>query len=172
MSLPLPRRIAQAALLLGAAAAPLIGAGAAHAAALPQQGLGGLTNLDKGGLDTGALDSAGLGHTVQDTSQQATTAVGSGGTQALTTAFPAADRLVGTLGRSGVPTAQKAAGQVADTAGRTMGATEESAGGSVPGAESLPTSILPNAGALPLAGALPTSALLTDQLPLKGLPVV
>ncbi len=89
MSLPLPRRIAQAALLLGAAAAPLIGAGAAHAAALPQQGLGGLSNLDTG---------------VQNTSHQATVAAGQNGEQALRTALPAADRVAGTL----TPTARPA----------------------------------------------------------------
>ena len=158
MSLPLPRRIAQAALLLGAAAAPLIGAGAAHAAALPQQGLGGLSNLDTG---------------VQNTSHRATVAAGQNGEQALRTALPAADRVAGTL----TPTARSTTGQAADEAGRTLGATAESASGTVPGAETLPTSVLPNTGALPLRGArllggLPAAAPLTDTLPLKSLPLV
>jgi hypothetical protein len=153
MSLPLPRRIAQAALLLGAAAAPLIGAGSAHAAALPQQKLGGLSTLD----------GANLGNTVEAASHQATTLAGQAGTQAMRTAPPAADRIVGTTAKTALPTAQKTAGNAGDSAGRIVGATAESAGGSVPGA--LPASTLPNTGALPLNG-LPT-----DQLPLKGLPL-
>ncbi|MFI0944003.1 ATP-binding protein [Streptomyces sp. NPDC021020] len=65
MSLPLTRRIARAALLLGAAAVPLIGAGAAHAAAPEHSGVGGLT----------AVDGAELGSTVGHASQ-ATDAAG------------------------------------------------------------------------------------------------
>lgn len=156
MSLPLPRRIAQAALLIGAAAAPLIGAGAAQAAAQPQQGLGGLSSLD-----TGSLGNADLGGTVKSTSHQATTLAGQAGTEALR----AADRVGGTVGTTGVPAVQRAAGQAAESAGQVSGATAESAGGAVP-TDTLPTSALPNAGALPLSGALPTSGLLTDELPL------
>ncbi|MFC4032613.1 ATP-binding protein [Streptomyces polygonati] len=145
MSLPLPRRIAQVALLLGAAAAPLVGAGAAHAAA-PQPNLGGLSNLD----------GAGLGNTVQGASHQATTLTGQSGTQAMKTALPAADRVVGTTAKTALPTAQRTAGNAGDSAGRIVGATAESAGTSVPGA--LPA--VPNTGALPLNG------IHTDQLPL------
>ncbi|MFJ8870934.1 MULTISPECIES: ATP-binding protein [unclassified Streptomyces] len=56
MSLPLSRRIARAALLIAAGAAPVVGAaGAAGAAGLPQTpALGGLTSLDGAG---GTLDS-------------------------------------------------------------------------------------------------------------------
>ncbi|MER5556502.1 ATP-binding protein [Streptomyces sp. NPDC002793] len=59
MSLPLTRRIARAALLIAAGAAPVVGAaGAAGAAGLPQTpALGGLTSLDGAGLST-TLDSA------------------------------------------------------------------------------------------------------------------
>ncbi|MDQ0794162.1 ATP-binding protein [Streptomyces sp. B1I3] len=59
MSLPLTRRIARAALLIAAGAAPVVGAaGAAGAAGLPQTpALGGLTSLDGAGV-TGTLDSA------------------------------------------------------------------------------------------------------------------
>jgi hypothetical protein len=90
MSLPLPRRIAQAVLLVGAAAAPLVGAGVAQAAALPQAGaLGGLTSLDHAPalsgtvhkvakaapLDTvkGALPSTS--HTLGDAGKKATPVV-------------------------------------------------------------------------------------------------
>lgn len=86
MSLPLSRRIAQAALLLGAAAAPLLGAGAAHAAAPQQAGVGGLT----------ALDGTQLGHTVDTTSHKATTLASQGTTQATDTT----GRLVGTTTES------------------------------------------------------------------------
>jgi hypothetical protein len=153
MSLTLPRRIAQAALLLGAAAAPLIGAGAAHAAALPQPDLGGLSNLD----------GANLGNTVSGAAHQSTVLAEQSGTQAMKTALPAADRVVGTSAQTALPTAQQTAGNAGDSAGRIVGATAESAGGAVP--DALPTSALPNTGTLPV-GDLPT-----DQLPLSGLPL-
>ncbi|MFD9503707.1 ATP-binding protein [Streptomyces sp. NPDC060035] len=59
MSLPLTRRIARAALLIAAGAAPVVGAaGAAGAAGLPQTpALGGLTTLDATGVSS-TLDSA------------------------------------------------------------------------------------------------------------------
>lgn len=152
MSLPLPRRIAQAALLLGAAAAPLVGAGAAHAAA-PQQGLGGLSRLDLGGNVKGA-------------SHEATTLAGTTGTQSLRTALPATDHVVGTLSSGHLPAARTTAGQAADAAGQVLGGAAESASGSLPGVETLP-----NAGALPATAALPTTGILTDRLPLRGLPL-
>lgn len=155
MSLPLPRRFAQAALLVGAAAAPLIGAGAAHAAAPHQQDLGGLTNVD----------GAGLGNAVDGASQKATGLAAQTGTDAMKTTLPATGRIVGTTGRTAAPAAQRTAGQATDAAGRLVGATAESAGGAVPGAETLPTAAVPNAGALPSTG------MVADQLPLKGLPL-
>ncbi|NEB56811.1 ATP-binding protein, partial [Streptomyces griseus] len=71
MSLPLTRRIARAALLIAAGAAPVVGAaGAASAADLPAApDLGKLT----------ALDGAGLGSTVDSTVQQGTQAAGDTG---------------------------------------------------------------------------------------------
>lgn len=170
MSLPLPRRFVQAALLLGAAAAPLIGAGAAQAATHPSQGLGGLAGLDHGSLSAGDLAGADLGGTVNGAAHQATTLAGRTGTQALRTGLPAADHVVGTVGTTGVPAAQKAAGQLTDTAGQAAGATTESASGSVPGAQDLPTRALPNTGALPTTGGLTDS--LTNGLPLGSLPAL
>lgn len=140
MSLPLTRRIAQAALLVGAAAAPLIGAGAAHAAA-PGHAVGGLT----------ALDGAALGSTVDGTSQHAAGIAAQDGTQAVKTAVPAAGRIVGTAGRTATPAAQQSAAQATDAAGRIAGATAES---------------LPVTGALPDTGALPTDQLPLTSLPL------
>ncbi|MFF7158315.1 ATP-binding protein [Streptomyces sp. NPDC008139] len=156
MSLPLTRRFAQAALLIGAAAAPLIGAGAAQAAALPPTDLGGLSNLD----------GANVGNTLDSASQQATGVAGQAGTQTMRTTLPATGRIVGTASKTAAPAAQKAAGDAADSAGRIVGQTAESAGGVAPHTETLPVSALPNAGQLP-TGALPT----TDMLPLKGLPL-
>jgi hypothetical protein len=156
MSLPLTRRFAQAALLIGAAAAPLIGAGAAQAAALPPTDLGGLTNLD----------GASVGNTVDGASQQATGLAGQTGSQAMKSTLPATGRIVGTASKTAAPAAQKTAGDAADAAGRIVGQTAESAGGAAPSTETLPVSALPNTGELPTS-ALPT----TDMLPLKGLPL-
>lgn len=140
MSLPLTRRIAQAALLLGAAAAPLIGAGAAHAAA-PQQAVGGLTHVD----------GAELGSTVDSASQHTAGLATQSSTAAVKSTVPAAGRIVGTAGRTATPAAQQGAAQATDAAGRIVGATAES---------------LPVAGALPNAGALPTDQLPLKALPL------
>ncbi|NJQ00992.1 hypothetical protein [Streptomyces zingiberis] len=64
MSLPLTRRIARAALLVAAGAAPLVGAsGPSHAAGLPN-------SADLGRV--GALDGASLGETLDTTSRKAT----------------------------------------------------------------------------------------------------
>jgi hypothetical protein len=150
MSLPLPRRFAQAALLLGAAAAPLIGAGAAHAADLPQQALGGLTHLDGAGLTT----------TVDGASRHATGLADRTGTEAVSAALPTAGHLVGTRGTT---VARQATFQAADTTGRLLGSAAESADGAVPAAKALP------AKTLPATDALPTPGLPTDQLPLQGL---
>ncbi|WP_328915904.1 MULTISPECIES: ATP-binding protein [unclassified Streptomyces] len=156
MSLPLSRRIARAALLLGAAAAPLIGAGAAHAAVLPQRGTGALTNLE----------GADFGDAVDSMSHQTTVLVAEAGTDAMKATLPTTDHILGTAGTKGLPAVQKAAGRGVDTAGRFVGGAAESASGSLPGAEALP-----NAGALPVASALPTTGVVTERLPLKGIPV-
>lgn len=118
MSLPLPRRIAQAALLLGAAAAPLVGAGAAHAAA-PQQP---------------AADGTQLGSAVDGASQQATGL-------AVRSAVPAAGRIVGTA----APAARQSAARTTDAAGRVLGATAESlpVTGALPNTGALPAEELP-----------------------------
>ncbi|HEY5837221.1 ATP-binding protein [Streptomyces sp.] len=158
MSLPLPRRIAQAALLLGAAAAPLVGAGAAQAAPLPQQDLGGLT----------AVDGAGLGSTVNGATQHRATLAAKTGSDAVKTALPTAGRLVGTTSRAAAPATQQAAGDATDVAGRVAGATTESATGAIPAARTLPAA-LPNARTLP--ANLPTTGLPTGRLPLSGIPL-
>ncbi|MET9661050.1 ATP-binding protein [Streptomyces sp. NPDC006510] len=132
MSLPLTRRIARAALLIAAGAAPVVGAaGAAGAAELPQ-------TPELGGLTT--VDGAGLGKTLDSASQQGTEAAGGTGGKIVGTTLPAADKTVGKAGAEATPTAQKAAGG----AGRLLG---EATGGATQGG--LPTQGLPTQG-LPL----------------------
>ncbi|AXE80006.1 MULTISPECIES: ATP-binding protein [Streptomyces] len=109
MSLPLTRRIARAALLIAAGAAPVVGAaGAAGAAELPQAPeLGGLTTVD----------GAGLGKTVDGASQQGTKAAGETGGKIVGTTLPAASKTVG----KAAPTVQNAAGGAAGSAGEVLG---------------------------------------------------
>ncbi|MFE3906242.1 ATP-binding protein, partial [Streptomyces sp. NPDC059153] len=113
MSLPLTRRIARAALLIAAGAAPVVGAaGAAGAAELPQAPeLGGLTTVD----------GAGLGKTVDGASQQGTKAAGETGGKIVGTTLPAAGKTVDKAGAQAAPTVQKAAGGTAGSAGAVLG---------------------------------------------------
>ncbi|MFE7042103.1 ATP-binding protein [Streptomyces atratus] len=109
MSLPLTRRIARAALLIAAGAAPVVGAaGAAGAAELPQ-------TPELGGLTT--VDGAGLGKTVDGASQQGTKAAGETGGKIVGTTLPAASKTVG----KAAPTVQNAAGGAAGSAGEVLG---------------------------------------------------
>ncbi|MFF3944098.1 ATP-binding protein [Streptomyces sp. NPDC001902] len=132
MSLPLARRIARAALLVGAAAAPLIGAGAASAAALPQVGdLGGLTNVDKTPELTG---------TVNGVAKQ------SGAVKTVQEALPATTDTVSDLAKDAQPAVKGAATQTAKTVGGTAQELGKTAKGSgLPGG-------LPSTGQLPLQG--------------------
>ncbi|WP_329589512.1 ATP-binding protein [Streptomyces sp. NBC_01362] len=133
MSLPLTRRIARAALLIAAGAAPVVGAaGAAGAAELPQAPeLGGLTTVD----------GAGLGKTVDGASQQGTEVAGGTGGKIVGTTLPAANKTVGKAGAETTPAVQKAAGGAAGSAGQVIGETA----GSVTGG-GLPTQGLPIGG--------------------------
>ncbi|WP_329194834.1 ATP-binding protein [Streptomyces sp. NBC_01435] len=130
MSLPLTRRIARAALLIAAGAAPVVGAaGVAGAAQLPQAPeLGGLTSVD----------GAGLGKTVDSASQQGTQVAGETGGKIVGTALPAATKTVGKAGAEAAPTVQKTAGSAAGSAGQVLG---EAAGAATK--SSLPTQGLP-----------------------------
>ncbi|MFC8510375.1 ATP-binding protein [Streptomyces sp. NPDC057411] len=153
MSLPLTRRIARAALLVAAGAAPVVGAAGSASAVdqslAPTGALSGLTQLD--GAATGAtLDTA---------AQTATGVVGETGSSAVGTGVPAAGKTLGTAGKTATPAAQQVAGDAAGSAGevlgKTAGAAAESAegptGGSLGG---LPTQGVP-APSLPLGGGLP-----------------
>ncbi|MFJ4919642.1 ATP-binding protein [Streptomyces sp. NPDC088725] len=143
MSLPLTRRIARAALLIAAGAAPVVGAaGSAGAATLPQ-------TADLGALT--ALDGAHVGDTIDSGAQQATKAAGGVGGKVVGTAIPAAGKTVGQTAKTVTPAAQKMAGDTAGSAGEVLGQTATSAAGAAP--------------------ASPLGGLSTDSLPLKGLPI-
>lgn len=122
MSLPLTRRIARAALLIAAGAAPVVGAaGAAGAAELPQAPqLGGLTTLD----------GAGLGKTLDGVAPQGK--AGKSGGKVVGTTLPAATRTVEKAGHSATPVVRKTAGETAGTAGKLLGETAGSATGGLP----------------------------------------
>ncbi|MBQ0983833.1 ATP-binding protein [Streptomyces sp. F63] len=121
MSLPLTRRIARAALLVAAGAAPLVGAaGPAQATGQPEStGLGGVSNLD----------TATLGEALDSTARQAGAGAAENGAGTVESALPAAGELLGSATRTGAPAAEKtvagapgAAGTLAeDTAGARPG---------------------------------------------------
>ncbi|MFD4766546.1 ATP-binding protein [Streptomyces niveus] len=113
MSLPLTRRIARAALLIAAGAAPVVGAaGSASAAALPQ-------TADLGGVSQ--LDGAALGNTLDNGARQATGIAGEVGAETVRTSVPAAGETLGGVARSATPVAQRAAGEAAGGAGQALG---------------------------------------------------
>ncbi|MEU6883165.1 ATP-binding protein [Streptomyces sp. NPDC046712] len=127
MSLPLTRRIARAALLVAAGAAPVVGA-AGSASALdhsiaPTGALSGISSLD----------AAGVGNTVDGASQTATGVVGDTGGKAVDKAVPAA-------------------GKTVDAAGRTAGAATGSAPSTDALGQGLPTGGVPSLGGLPIGG--------------------
>ncbi|WP_171170833.1 ATP-binding protein [Streptomyces sp. I05A-00742] len=115
MSLPLTRRIAQAALLVAAAAAPAVGAaGTASADALKAPDLGTLS----------AVDGAQLGNHVDSVSRQAGAVTTDAGNKVVRTALPAAGKALGTAGTTGKSTlqsGQRTTGQLAGSAGSAVG---------------------------------------------------
>jgi hypothetical protein len=123
MSLPLTRRIARAALLVAAAgAAPVVAAGAANAASLPQAtDLGGVTSLD----------GSSVGNSLDTGAQQATGMAGETGSHVVGTAIPAAGKTVGGAAKVAAPAAQRVAGDAAGSAGDMLGQT--AAGNQLPG---------------------------------------
>ncbi|MEU5973385.1 ATP-binding protein [Streptomyces sp. NPDC047315] len=142
MSLPLTRRIARAALLVAAGAAPVLGAaGSAGAVDLGQAApLGGLTALDANGV-SGAVDGA---------AQQTTELAGATGGKAVEQTVPAAGKAIGGAGKKAAPAAQETAGDAAGSAGGLLGETAGAA-----------TDSLGSSGLAPgsLGGGLPTQGL-------------
>jgi hypothetical protein len=148
MSLPLARRIAQAALLLGAAAAPMVGAGVASAADLPKAtDLGGLTNVDGAGATT-AVDGA---------TQKAAALAGETGGK-LNPAVPALGNGFSRIGTTTLPVQQQGLGKTTGTATQVAGKTANAAntgaltqklpvgGVSLPSIEQLPLNSMPLGG--------------------------
>ncbi|GAA1929043.1 ATP-binding protein [Streptomyces durmitorensis] len=153
MSLPLTRRIARAALLIAAGAAPVVGAaGSANAAELP-------ATPDLGGVT--ALDGAGLGNTVDGAAQNATGLAGETGSKAVKKGVPTAGKVVGSGAKTTTPVAQKAAGDLAGNAGDVVG---DAAGTATK--DGLPTDAVAKGG-LP-TDAVTKGGLPTDQLPVKS----
>ncbi len=135
MSLPLTRRIARAALLIAAGAAPVVGAaGSAGAVALPQAPIGGLSAAD------------GLSGTVSGATAHSTELAGATGGKAVEQAVPGTGKTVTSAGKTAAPVAQKATGDVVGGATGSLGAeelpTESLTGGGLP-TEKLPVKDLP-----------------------------
>ncbi|MFT2019139.1 ATP-binding protein [Streptomyces sp. 796.1] len=99
MSLPLKRRIARAALLVAAGAAPLVGAGVAQAA--PAQSPAELAGLS-------SPDSTPLGEALDSTAQGAATTAGEIGGEVVRQGVPAAGKAVGSLGKNVAPPVEDA----------------------------------------------------------------
>ncbi|MDT0410269.1 MULTISPECIES: hypothetical protein [unclassified Streptomyces] len=136
MSKPLTRRLAGAALLLAAGAAPVIGAaGAANAAELPStQGLG-----------VSSLDGDAVGSTVDGAAKGAAQTLGETGGKAVGKAAPEAGKLVGHAGHTVAPVTERAGnGDLLGGAGKTVSGSGK--GGGLTGGL---TGILPTKG-LPL----------------------
>ncbi|MBF9067650.1 hypothetical protein [Streptacidiphilus fuscans] len=170
MSLPLSRRIVQAALVVAAGAVPVVAAGAAQAApALP-------TVPDLGGVSS--LDTAGLGSQLQSATHQTGELAGTGAGRAVTEGVPVVADAAGSTAGQAVPIANRSLGesalQVVGLAGQAVSATH--------GTGALTdTRAMPAPAAAPAAGA-PVSAPIQapapapaagplGALPLQSLPV-
>ncbi|MFI1867705.1 ATP-binding protein [Streptomyces jumonjinensis] len=134
MSLPLTRRIARAALLIAAGAAPVVGAAGSASAVDLQQAtpLGGLSSVD----------AESLGGTLDSTAAQATELAGSTGGNTVAQAVPTAGKSVGKVGGTAAPALQKTAGEVSDGATGILGGGAGNVTGALP-ADTLPLKGLP-----------------------------
>lgn len=159
MSLPLTRRIAQAALLVAAGAAPVVATvGTASAAELPQTAdLGGLTQLD----------SDSLANQVRDVAHQTGEEVGATGGSTVGHAVPSISDTLGATAGAALPELNKFAGAAGEQAGSTAGTTGRMA------SDAAQRAVAPVSGGSPLGaltgGGLPTDQLTGGALPLGGL---
>lgn len=112
MSLPLTRRIAQAALVVAAGATPLVAAGTASASQLVPQG------TDLGAGVTQLADLPDSASTVQGAAHQLGQAAGTTGATTVATGVPAAADATGTTVAQALPTANHTTNQAAP-AGKT-----------------------------------------------------
>lgn len=150
MSLPLTRRIAQAALLAAAGAAPVVlgSAGTAQALELPKT-----ANLDA----LGSVDNGALAKPQQTLSRASELALGESGARTVENAVPAAAETVHTTGSTLLPAAERTLRNTDGRATGLLGRTAEQALGS-----NLPTDSL-------VSDNVRVSGLPTDQLPVAGL---
>ncbi|KNB51783.1 hypothetical protein [Streptomyces caatingaensis] len=130
MSLPLTRRIAQAALLVAAGAAASVGAaGAANADALKAPDALGAVSM---------ADGAQLGNKVDAVSHQAGALTTDAGNKVVHTALPATGQALHTAGKTGkgaLDSTQRTTGQLAGQAGQAVGGAAHGvakSGGNVP----------------------------------------
>ncbi|MFC1417425.1 ATP-binding protein [Streptacidiphilus cavernicola] len=167
MSLPLSRRIVQAAFVVAAGAVPAVLTGVAHAApALPGvPDLGGLSRLDSGALgddvqsaahQTGDLTGNGAGDAVASTVPSVTDAAGGATAKAL----PQADSMLGST-----------TGELAQVAGSTTAASSGLAGSASGATRAIPvgtgnTGLPATDSATGALSSLPLGSLPVDQLPL------
>ncbi|GAA1246252.1 hypothetical protein GCM10009665_41430 [Kitasatospora nipponensis] len=158
MSLPLSRRIAQAALLVAAGATPLVAAGAASADQLMPHN----TDLASG---ISKLDGVTSASTLKGEAHQAGQALGITGAVLTGTALPAMADAAGHTAATALPQAGRVVDPLGDRSGSTTAATGTLTGATDRVADLLPTST-------PLGGGLPAST--TRSMPaapgLPGLP--
>ncbi|WP_051969839.1 hypothetical protein [Kitasatospora azatica] len=112
MSLPLSRRIAQAALLVAAGATPLVAAGSASADQLMPKG----TDV---GAGISKLDGVTSASTLKGETHQVGQALGTTGALLAGTALPAAADATGSAAATALPQTDKAVGGLGDHAGAT-----------------------------------------------------
>ncbi|MFD7614471.1 ATP-binding protein [Streptomyces sp. NPDC059828] len=161
MSLPLTRRIARAALLVAAGAAPVVGAaGSASAVDLaPTHDLG-------GGLTQ--LDGVAVGDATDGTAQKAATTATEAGGKLVGTALPVASGTFTQAARGSAPAAEETAGQTVDSATTALDQATSNQHG-LPAAGTLAAGV-PAAGTTLPADALPADPMATTPIPAHTLP--
>ncbi|MFE0463933.1 hypothetical protein ACFW1A_32235 [Kitasatospora sp. NPDC058965] len=137
MSLPLSRRIAQAALLVAAGATPLVAAGSASADQLVPKG----TDLGSG---ISKLDGVTSASTLKGETHQVGQALGKTGSVLSGTAVPAAADVTGTAAGAALPQTDRVVPNLSDPTGATT-----------TGGGPLADTVSKLAGLTPLGGALP-----------------
>lgn len=121
------RRVAQAALLIAAGAAPILGASAAHAAELPSTGLSGLSQPDLGGVAAKLpAASEGAGQAAGSAAQKHVPAVTKAAGQAAGTTAGTANKALGGTAAVAAPAAGEAVGQAAPAAAKLAGSAAPS----------------------------------------------
>jgi hypothetical protein len=163
MSLPLSRRIVQAAFVVAAGAVPAVLTGVAHAApALPAV-------PDLGGLSQ--LDTAGLGSDVQSAAHQTGLLAGTGAGQAVSDTVPSVADASGGAAAKALPQADEMVGSTAAQLTQVAGSTNGLAGSASGATRAIPVAAdkaaAPSTGSAAGAlGSLPLGSLPVNSLPL------